>query len=445
MIICGQDPKELIAVHGEVSRLLQHDFSLEVTKCKLLLQPGRGEEEFKNVLPGLEISDEGMVVVGAPIGTDAYVEEQTVKIVQQAVARMDALKKVGAQAALYLQSKCLASSVTYLLQVTEPRLSAPAARLWDKGMEDLLIDTLNRGTGTAPELGKDLLRRALNLAKLPMKNGGLGHTSASLLKDAAWLASELNCHDIDLDLTRPEDLPDSLRQALERIQGNVDQEHRVGIANYKKGQPKIQGSIMRLMHELAAFELQKETKELADELLSPDSYAARDLRSLQKTGKSWLVFASGPFRASTSISCDPFISNLRSYLLLPQMIFREDAVLITRDREPTSKGLDFSYQAPDCGITRCRQAGHYADRHLVHAHACKNGTKKIARIRHDFVKTTRESYIREAGFGSVSVEAMTGQGGQRTDINYEDKLSERAKIHNYFTDDVASPSLTNIP
>ncbi len=70
----------------------------------------------------VQLKRDGLVVVGAAVGTDECVSEHIMGVVRCATRKLDALSLVDAQSALLLLSGCLAQALSYHLQVTLPTL-----------------------------------------------------------------------------------------------------------------------------------------------------------------------------------------------------------------------------------------------------------------------------------------------------------------------------------
>ncbi len=103
-------------------------------------------------------------------------------IVRQNVRKIEALHLLDPQFALLLLSGCLALVLGYHLQVTPPRLALAAAQAWDAAVDAARLRIASDpALGRAPLVSAALLDLSARKARLPLKSGGLGHTSAVLL------------------------------------------------------------------------------------------------------------------------------------------------------------------------------------------------------------------------------------------------------------------------
>lgn len=160
---------------------------------------------------------------------------------------------------------------------------------------------------------------------------------------------------------------------------------------------------------------------------------ARDRRVLKHPTDAFLPFLALPTSADLSISPRDFISGLRFFLLLPQLL-RLPAEPVVVDRTPDSTP-DYSYDADLC--PRCNVA---CDRHLTHAHSCPSSSHKIT-DRHELVKFARTDIVKLAGFTEVVVEPRLDPlvSQRRADIFYTDNTAH-VRI-DYWTDDTGGHPL----
>jgi hypothetical protein len=111
-------------------------------------------------------------------------------VVRQATRKFEALDLLDPQSALLLLSGCLALALGYHLQVTPPRLALAAAQAWDAAVDAARLRIASDpALGRAPQIGAALQDLADRKARLPLKCGGLGQTSAVLLSPIAFYAT----------------------------------------------------------------------------------------------------------------------------------------------------------------------------------------------------------------------------------------------------------------
>jgi len=263
-------------------------------------------------------------------------------------------------------------------------------------------------------------------ARLPLRMNGLGHKSAVMLSPIAFYAAytqhvyyepdsrgrlllgELNHARNDLDLLLPP--------------AGVELLTAPGDMGLEKPVPKLQRSITRAAQGLALDRL--------------NDFARDDLdkRVINNPTDAFLPFLVAPTSHDLVIDHKAYISGLRFFLLLPQLLRTPRYETVDR---PAPGARDFSYQADACH--HCR--GHFCDRHLVHAHACKKSSKPKLRDRHDMVKLVRTDLVKEAGYADVRVEprlrdlaAAPAPSQRRGDVFFVDD-SRHVHFH-YLTDDV---------
>ena len=130
-----------------------------------------------------------MVFVGAPVGDDEWVAEELRFIFGKLVSRLPALARmrdsgrlqVAAQARTLLLRYCANPRAGFWLRMVPPHLVQRVAATFDDAIEACLRETVcSRG---APDDAR--WRRALKQARLPVRLGGLGLTSAEGQADAA--------------------------------------------------------------------------------------------------------------------------------------------------------------------------------------------------------------------------------------------------------------------
>jgi hypothetical protein len=355
---------------------------------QLLLRVGDEQEHLHKI----ELKREGTIVVGAAVGTDDFVRLHIMSVVRQAVAKFSALRIVKAQTALLLLSGCLAAALGYILQVTPPRLARAAAQAWDAAVDQERIRIMSDPElGSAPAVGPDLQSMSDLKARLPFKMGGLGHTSAELLSPIAFYAAYTRHAWLERTSSQRHPLLTELQHArleLELVLPQIGLELLTTPDNMGLEKPadKLQRAITRAAHGLAHTRLK--------DLVARNECDARVVGS---PTDAFLPFLVAPTHANLAIDHKDFISGMRFYLLLPQLLRTSRHVTVEAPSIPGAK--DLSYQADVC--RHC--PGSVCDRHLVHAHACISSKAKI-RDRHDLVKAARADTVREAGYVDVRVE-----------------------------------------
>ena len=185
----------------------QCDLESDMSKCGVF-SPAASDAEMDFIPAGIEGSPHyargehvgrlrGMVFVGAPVGDDEWVMEELRIIFGKLVSRLPALGRmrdagrlqVATQARTLLLRYCANPRAGFWLRMVPPHLVRRVAATFDDAIAACLRETAcARG---APDDARWL--RALKQARLPVRLGGLGLTSAAGQADAAWCGSWALC------------------------------------------------------------------------------------------------------------------------------------------------------------------------------------------------------------------------------------------------------------
>lgn len=192
--ILGGNPK--VVAHF-FQRLLEigPNYGLTVnTRKSSLCWPSKsmvGSELFPNTI---ERSQDGLVILGTPVGIDSYVKEHLQLKVKQAFSTIEKLPLLNdPQIAFTLLSKCNGfSKVSYFLRSSPTSLTQEMTKEFDGKMMETLGSIL----------GSHLPDSSQVQATLPSHLGGLGLRSTFLHAPAAFLSSINSCKPL-LELTNP--------------------------------------------------------------------------------------------------------------------------------------------------------------------------------------------------------------------------------------------------
>ena len=357
----ARDPADLVALFAVAREELRNHagITLNADKSAILLAPGTpAPVDAHGTAPeGIEFLVEGTIVVGAAVGTDAFVAAHVRSVVDAALHKCLALCHLDAQSALLLLSACLVPALGYHLQVTPPRLAAVAVDAWDAGLDAARSRILSDpALGQTPEVGVGLQQQSHKKARLPFKLGGVGHYSAAIISLTGFYASY--AQHVALSAVPDERL---LRRELAWVVPAL----RATIADGHRGLVHAADTIRtsRPMRKLQSL-LTRSAHGEAHRLLVATAPVPRDKRMLQFPTDAYLPFLACPTHPSLVIPHEQFISGLRFYLLLPQLL-RVHTVPPTRVA-PAVDSADFSYQADAC--RHCD--GAVCDRHLSCSWLC---------------------------------------------------------------------------
>ena len=237
-------PPELsldMAAIGKVTEWLQErlgveGISLNRRKSQALLADGVGPEQLTEEqrvamdTTGLTVVRQGMRVVGVPVGTEQFQRDFLQEAVNGELAELvrALVPMEDAQASFQILRLSATSRLSHLLRTVPPSIKCQAAANYDALVEWALASII-AGDGAAaaglptPEevahdptvcqnqtyLGHDALRQA----HLPIREGGLGLTSSSSIKGAAYIG----CHALVLGRIVAASARGNLPSLLERL------------------------------------------------------------------------------------------------------------------------------------------------------------------------------------------------------------------------------------
>jgi hypothetical protein len=139
---------------------------------------------------------EGLVVVGVPIGTDAFVTAFSLSKAADALHRGNSLLPLAEEQpkmALNLLGCCINTAMDYCGRTIPPQLLLQAALVFDKGIDDLRIQIMSPPGATFAPASEKRFALGTQIAQLPLRHGGMGHTSARVKCPPAYYAATLQC------------------------------------------------------------------------------------------------------------------------------------------------------------------------------------------------------------------------------------------------------------
>jgi hypothetical protein len=146
---------------------------INTAKSAILVRPGRRDkvrnsEDQSNGAPeepAFKVLEEGVKVLGCPVGPPQYRQQQIVKFAKAAVSGLRALSRVDKQAQLALMKQCINAKLDYLSRVTDPRDNHDGFAIFDAAITRALAQVAEESN---PDPIFDLLR------DLKAGEGGLG-------------------------------------------------------------------------------------------------------------------------------------------------------------------------------------------------------------------------------------------------------------------------------
>ena len=190
-----RDDGIIVAKHGKLRQVLdffdshealQYGLHLRLDKCSIWW-PTEPAVDVRSAYPP-QVQQEygrGNWILGAPVGTDDYVRQATVKYVQTLAPLTKAIRELeDMQVALTLLRHCAgACKIVYLLRTVPTTLVLEAASLFDDLLQNCLRDMV--GGSLSPDVFREL--------QLPLNTStpgfGIGLTSTKDTASSAFLAS----------------------------------------------------------------------------------------------------------------------------------------------------------------------------------------------------------------------------------------------------------------
>ena len=136
--------------------------------------------------PTLDVSRQGLNVLGVPVGHPQHVAAQLHQKGQEQALLFERIPHVvDVQIAWLLLTFCAATRANYWLRTVPPELTAEYARVHDNRVLQCLCDVLHIRNG--------LPGQTLETASLPLTLGGLGVGGSGRVRDAAFWGSWADC------------------------------------------------------------------------------------------------------------------------------------------------------------------------------------------------------------------------------------------------------------
>jgi hypothetical protein len=151
-----------------------------------------------------------------------------------------------------------------------------------------------------------------------------------------------------------------------------------------------------------------------------------DIKNFSTISDRHLIYSQCPSSSSKSLDTEAFISSIRFYLGLPQMLHLEDTPVRVHPNTP------MEYDAIECRYHN----NQVCDRHINHGHSCTKSSSTKKKDRHELVKHVRSELISMVGYTDKHMEPRTNKEihQRRADLSYTDKTDISRHIH-YFSDD----------
>ena len=170
--------------------------TLHLMKAGILLPSDAPDpdEDIKALFPPDYFKRDGMVIAGAPIGTDLFIESFIENSLAEAQMKLDTIARLPnlqmpstVQAAIQLLISSGTKLLSWIARVVPPKFTLGAAKRYDQHVQACLLKILSpQNRPDPPECSKDRLERALEKATLPPKHQGLGLATLSSTTAIQW-------------------------------------------------------------------------------------------------------------------------------------------------------------------------------------------------------------------------------------------------------------------
>ena len=186
-----------------------------------LLLPPTAPAPGPGVLPAwVKVVRDGVVVAGAAIGTDDFVRQhfaQALDDYREGLSQLEPLAHAQPTCGMVLLGRCFTKMLSYLVRVTPTHLVADLIADADAATARARHASLTPEGVTAPACSDARLQRADEVAALPLRSGGFGHTPLALTAPAAFYSSVAGAHQCDAFASVSHALADSLVDAHSRL------------------------------------------------------------------------------------------------------------------------------------------------------------------------------------------------------------------------------------
>ena len=190
LVLAGEQLAVSHAFHFVMDLARQIGLTFNTNKCEIIPTAGPNAQIDINLFPdGIKYREDGnFELLGGPIGSDSFCNEHTKSRVDKALEVLKALGELpDPQVALILLRHCASfSKLVYSLRVVPHQKHSSALQEFDIAVQDCVESFL----------GFPFLESDWTLATLSTKMGGLGLRKTELHSPAAFLASQIACHDL---------------------------------------------------------------------------------------------------------------------------------------------------------------------------------------------------------------------------------------------------------
>jgi hypothetical protein len=141
-------------------------------------------------------TNDGLIVVGVPIGTDLFVKAHALEKAENALHRGKALLLLADEQpkmAMNLLGCCINAALDYCGRTIPTQLMSHAAVHFDTGIHELRTQIMTPPGATFAPTSITRAALAIRIASLPLRHGGLSYTPAIVTSPLAFYSATLQC------------------------------------------------------------------------------------------------------------------------------------------------------------------------------------------------------------------------------------------------------------
>lgn len=366
----------------------------------------------------LQITYDGVIIAGAPIGTQEFIEAFAAIKLALAKQRFDATVRLAAedpQAATRILRSSSNAALDYFVRVTPTSSILYTITQFDKYMAEAIRAIVKTQFTTIPMSDPNDLERAVFITTLPIKFGGLGLTRLADKAHAAHLTSVREHKDHPMLKPHIAPLTPQLRTNHDAIcimlgfnNGSVDPRspfaailpmnandiltdtrHARVNKRTKNQRAGVYGQILNGIQDQRRLSLRVQARfnfPATEKTRPAKDYDTIHLLSITARSQLSRCFACPLWKSRNRIPAEKFVRFLRFYLLLPQPGTWSPLVLT-----PT-----IPYPVERCNCRHQREGDYFLDHNGDHAAACPSTHFGYSWL-HNNVRDLFASYARQAG------------------------------------------------
>ena len=163
---------------------LKIDLHLNINKCKIFTnsQGDHGFYHSDTLLSNLIFCENGLMILGIPIGDDMYIRDSVTDIISDSTRILDTIKRFPCPESFIILKLCIIPRINHIIRCINPYKISSELVSFDNIINEAFCDNMNINLS-------DLTDDQLVIKHLPSKLGGLGLTETLRIAPGAWQAS----------------------------------------------------------------------------------------------------------------------------------------------------------------------------------------------------------------------------------------------------------------